>query len=92
MVPVEKDYLRIFNMLSLHAVAYFSNDYPQTTIDTIVRGIGVYGDLYPADVYTAMLQASHKVLAPRVPLITQTASMGGAELATKKPLGDLLVS
>lgn len=85
-----KEWLRVFNMCSSHAILYFDEGFATAARRMIQKSIL---DGIPFDVGLANLQDIHGerwwVITPRKPFFYQSAKVGGAEDATRHSLLDI---
>ena len=76
-------FLRVHNMLSSHAIAYFSMEFIHAArlkiMECVLNGA-------PFDIGMAQLQQTHRVLTPTRPFFFQDGRFGGQESATRAPL------
>ena len=79
----DDDYIRIFNMLSRHAIIYVSEDFVRQALQANLNALLSKEFTYPGDVAYAELQSTAFVLATRQPLCYQTKEHGGMEVATR---------
>ena len=89
-VPYAPGFVRVFNMLSRHAILYISDKFHQHTIEASLQALTYPPHTYAGDIGYAMLQPNHLVLAPHDPICYQSEKFKGNHPATKHPLRVIL--
>ena len=81
----DRDNLRIFNMLSAHAIVYLSERFRRAALRAQIDALCDAG-CFPGDVGLASTQMSHLVLTPVLPICHQASELGGHQVATQRAL------
>ncbi len=82
----DRNTLRVFNMLALHAVLYMNDRYRQVAQKAVIDGLTNREYIYPGDVGVATTHLSNLVLTPNETICYQAKELGGHEESTTGPL------
>ena len=82
-VGYDKDYYRIYNMLTAHAVLYLNEGYRKSIYKACLDHLFNRDYLLVADIAMANSQKNHLVLTPRKQICYQDDAYGGDQLSTQ---------
>ncbi len=85
----DRNNLRVYNMLALHAVLYLSNTFRQAALDATTGALTNFEYEFPGDVGVASTHLNHLVLTPIEPICYQSALFGGQEDSTRSALTEI---